>query len=137
MAKSLTTSTILIVDSDVLTTKILGEFLLPDYEVVTSRTAQAAVNAMDQFKIDCVVCEFALRPNNGMELLHEIRSYPEWLHIPLLLIVPWDLAQVGNEQWQRYNVQATIYKTDMNLKDFKAEIDRLTGFGGRLDQGVL
>jgi CheY-like chemotaxis protein len=47
--------------------------------------AQAAVDAADKQLPDVVITELQLPQHSGVEFLHEFRSYPEWLHIPVVI----------------------------------------------------
>jgi len=47
--------------------------------------AQAAVHAADERQPDVVVIELQLPAHNGVEFLHEFRSYPEWQWIPVVV----------------------------------------------------
>jgi len=49
------------------------------------RSAQMAVHAADEQMPDLVLLELQLPQHNGVEFLYEFRSYPEWLHIPIII----------------------------------------------------
>lgn len=48
-------------------------------------TAQQAINAADATMPDVVVLELQLAVHDGVEFLHEFRSYPEWQAIPVIV----------------------------------------------------
>lgn len=47
--------------------------------------AQTAISAADKNKPSLVIVEIALPSHNGIEFLHEFRSYPEWMDIPVVV----------------------------------------------------
>lgn len=63
--------------------------------------AQSAVHAADERMPDVVVLELQMPGHNGVEFLYEFRSYPEWLHIPVVLhtfVSPGELAHAPTLQ---------------------------------------
>jgi CheY-like chemotaxis protein len=76
---------LLIIEPD----RILGDILKNDLEkaghtVVIKRTAQTALDAVDN-QPDLIILEIQLGLHNGIEFLYELRSYPEWQHIPAVV----------------------------------------------------
>lgn len=55
------------------------------FVVKWKRSAQSALDVLDKNDVDVVVLEPQLGTHNGIELLYEIASYPEWKHIPVVL----------------------------------------------------
>jgi CheY-like chemotaxis protein len=53
--------------------------------VAVAAGAQAGIHAADQQRPDVIVLELQLPRHNGIEFLHELRSYPEWQHIPVVV----------------------------------------------------
>ena len=47
--------------------------------------AQTAVDAADKKMPDVVILELQLPQHNGVEFLHEFRSYTEWANIPVVI----------------------------------------------------
>jgi CheY-like chemotaxis protein len=56
------------------------------YEATSVLNGQAAIQAADARTPDVVVCELQLGEHNGIEFLHEFRSYPEWRSIPVVVL---------------------------------------------------
>lgn len=48
-------------------------------------SAQQAIDAADTTKPDVVVLELQLAVHDGVEFLHEFRSYPEWQSTPVIV----------------------------------------------------
>lgn len=55
------------------------------HEVTRKRSAQAALDALESSMPDVIVLEIQLGLHNGIEFLFEIRSYPEWQNIPVVV----------------------------------------------------
>lgn len=80
---------ILLVEPD----KILGSVIKAAFEavgddVVWTRSAQIALDSLDDTlanQPDIIILEIQLGLHNGIEFLYEIRSYPEWQHIPVIV----------------------------------------------------
>ncbi len=74
---------ILIVEPD----KILGAATKTAFEafgckITWKRSAQTALDSLDDKLPDLIILEIQLGLHNGIEFLYEIRSYPEWQKIP-------------------------------------------------------
>jgi len=55
------------------------------HTVACAHDAQGAISASDETQPDIVVLELQMATHNGIEFLHEFRSYPEWQQIPVLV----------------------------------------------------
>ena len=81
-------------------------------------SAQKAINSCDKDKPDLVILELQLGEHNGVEFLYELRSYPEWSKIPVIVLssvpkVDFDTSQV---LWDDLVVAKYYYKPHTNLK---------------------
>ena len=74
------------------------------YQVRTATTAQDGIFAADDQAPDIIILELQLVSHSGIEFLYELRSYPEWQSIPVIVLshVPpaefidsWDLLSTG------------------------------------------
>jgi CheY-like chemotaxis protein len=80
-------------------------------------TAQSAVHAVDDRIPDVVVLELQLAGNNGVEFLYEFRSYPEWVHIPVIVhtfVTAYELSRAATLHSQ-LGVQRILYKPTTTL----------------------
>lgn len=48
-------------------------------------SAEAAIHAADDKTPDAIVLELHLKVHNGIEFLYELRSYPEWQDVPVVV----------------------------------------------------
>lgn len=56
-----------------------------DHQVETFAMAQVAIEAMERYTPDLIIMELQLAEHDGIEFLHELRSYPEWQTIPVIV----------------------------------------------------
>jgi CheY-like chemotaxis protein len=92
---------------------------LAGHETATAATAQAAIDAADQQAPDIVVLELQLPAHDGIEFLHEFRSYPEWQTTPVIVntyIAPQELAGAAQVLAEDLGVCATHYKPQTSLQ---------------------
>lgn len=88
--------------------------------VLPAADAQSAIHAADMHQPDVVVLELQLPLHNGIEFLHEFRSYPEWQPIPVIVntMQPPARLQVGEPALRaQLGVRAVLYKPMSTLAD--------------------
>ena len=77
---------ILILDQDKLYVRsITSQLIKNGYSVDVAFNAQSAIAKIDKVEPDLILCEVLLTGHNGLEFMHELRSYPEWQGIPLIV----------------------------------------------------
>ncbi|HYH74321.1 MAG TPA: response regulator [Candidatus Saccharimonadales bacterium] len=80
--------------------------------------AQEAVDVADDHQPAVVVLELQLGARDGIEFLHEFRSYPEWQGVPVILhtqVTPVALAQFQRVLASDLGVVASLYKPQTSL----------------------
>jgi DNA-binding response OmpR family regulator len=89
------------------------------YHVDIAADAQAGIELADEHAPDVVVLELQLAGHNGVEFLHELRSYTEWQRIPVVIhtLLPLDRLQKYQANWQEFGVSQLCCKTTTNLAD--------------------
>jgi CheY-like chemotaxis protein len=68
------------------------------YSTAYAAAAQDAIDCADHQQPDLVVLELQMTGHDGIEFLHEFRSYPEWRDIPVIVnttLAPTALEPVG------------------------------------------
>src|SRR5688500_605476 len=75
---------IVLIEHDRILARTYQRALTP-HAVIVARSAQAAVSAMDSEVPDLVILELQLGRHNGIELLYELRSYPDWQMVPVVI----------------------------------------------------
>lgn len=56
-----------------------------DINSQTAYSAQSAIAKADKQKPAAVVLELVIAQHNGLEFIHEFRSYADWLDIPIII----------------------------------------------------
>jgi DNA-binding response OmpR family regulator len=79
-------SQILLIEPDIVLANIYTKALTHEgYRVVVAGDAQAAISLADKSKPDLIIMEIQLVSHNGIEFIYELRSYPEWQDIPIII----------------------------------------------------
>ncbi|HSX30745.1 MAG TPA: response regulator [Candidatus Saccharimonadales bacterium] len=90
---------VLLVEPDKIQARLTVEALVRGGHTVDHAvSAQSAVHTADEHMPDVVVLELQLARHNGVEFLYEFRSYPEWLHVPVIaytFVPPRELQQAA------------------------------------------
>ena len=82
------------------------------YSVALKRSAQTALDALDEAVPDLIIIELQLGVHNGIEFLYEVASYPEWQHIPVVVHTINAKAQdeIFATSFEQLKVKAILYK---------------------------
>lgn len=86
---------------------------------------QQAVTAADINKPDVVVLDLFLAGRSGVEFLYELRSYPDWQHLPVLVTGHLPAGQLGDyaEALTQLRVHKYLHKNSTSLQDLLAEVE--------------
>lgn len=80
-------SKILLLESDKILADNLARFLRArGHSVQWAAEPQAAIEAADRRQPDIVVMDLVLGGHSGIEFLYELRSYPEWEDLPVIIL---------------------------------------------------
>ncbi len=104
-------------------------FVAEGYNVAHAITAQTAIDAADAQQPDVVILEIQLTKHNGVEFLHEFRSYPEWIDIPVIVlttITPGRLANMAEPLRRDLGVTAILYKPKTSLEQLLQVVQEQT-----------
>ncbi len=94
------------------------------HSVVHSPEAQGAIAAIDAHAPDVVILEVQLAGHNGVEFLYELRSYPEWQHIPVIVhsfVYP---ERVDKAALGQLGVVVYLYKPATTLERLGIAVER-------------
>ncbi len=96
------------------------------HEVNAASSAQAAILAADAIRPDLVILELQLVEHSGIEFLYELRSYPDWQGIPVLIQSHVPGAEFA-DSWQllkdELGVKEYLYKPRTSLKELIASVN--------------
>lgn len=86
---------------------------------------QAAVTAADIHKPDVVVVDLFLAGRSGIEFLYELRSYPDWQQLPVLITghMPADEIARYHGALSDLRVHKYLPKHSTSLQDLMAEVE--------------
>ena len=101
------------------------------FEVSASATAQDAISKADQSKPDLIILEVAMPKNNGVAFLQELRSYTDWLAVPVIIYshIPLEDTGLAETDWRKQGVVAYLYKPTNTLGDLLHNIqDKLNNY---------
>lgn len=94
--------------------------------VSVARGAQQAINAAEDLVPDVVVLELQLAGHNGIEFLHEFRSYGEWQSTPVIIntfATPGLLADAEEALRRNFGVKAVLYKPRTSLQQLISAVN--------------
>jgi CheY-like chemotaxis protein len=86
--------------------------------VAQAHSAQSALAACEKQTPDIIVLELQLQGHSGLEFLQELRTYPEWNDIPVLLhtFVPQGNLTNFEQAFKSYGIVDYAYKPETSLK---------------------
>lgn len=106
--------------------------MLAGHAVQAVPGAQEAVHAADDTTPDIVVMELQLPSHNGIEFLHEFRSYPEWQQVPVVVNTALHLSRLQQMRpalQDELGVVEILYKPTASLADICHAVQVWTGTG--------
>ncbi len=120
---------ILLIEPD----RILGEATknaleAAGHKVAWKRSAQTALDSLDDAVPDLIVLELQLGVHNGVEFLYEVASYPEWGHIPVIVHTINSKAQdeIFAQSFAQLKVQAVLYKPRTSTAQLLTAVGHVT-----------
>lgn len=117
---------VLLVDTDTQMRAIYTEYLgLHGYETNFAASAQQAILACEEATPAVILLDLQLVGHSGVEFIYELRSYPEWQHIPVLLHTAVPLRElVGfGAVWKTLGIREYLYKPETSLRRLHQSID--------------
>lgn len=117
---------ILLLEPDYQLAEIYQQALeLDGHAVAHCATAQSAIHLTDERQPELIVIELQLVEHSGIEFLYELRSYPDWQNIPVLVqtqVPPGEFA----DNWQLFkeqlNIAGFLYKPQTSLAALRAAV---------------
>jgi DNA-binding response OmpR family regulator len=118
---------LLVLEPDVRLAALYAEMLRSrQHQVATAVTAQDAILAADAVTPDLVLLELQLTAHSGIEFLYELRSYPDWRRVPVIIISNVPPAEFANSRQLlhgRLGVVAYHYKPRTSLQVLLHAVD--------------
>lgn len=92
---------ILIVEDDLIVRSIYRrKFEMSGYKVETAEEGSAALNLMPTFKPDLVQVDIMLPGIDGVEVIRQIRSWPDFKGLPILVLSSFYRPDLAKEAWK-------------------------------------
>lgn len=110
---------VLIIDADKsLRSQTIYAFEKYDFTVNQATSAQTAIASCEDHRPDVIVLELQLRGHSGVEFIHELRSYPEWQDIPVVLytLVPWANIERFAKSFESLGILGYAYKPETSYQ---------------------
>jgi CheY-like chemotaxis protein len=97
------------------------------HQVTVAPDAQAAIGHFDGTQIDLIVLDLLLPGAGGVQLLHELRSYPDTAAIPVIIHSALDpqAQQIDEKSWRAYGVVAYVYKVASRPHDLLRTVNHI------------
>lgn len=89
------------------------------FSTCKAQTAQEAVHMADRYSPKIIILELIIPSHNGLEFIHEYRSYPEWLDTPIIIyshIAPSELG-MDEKMLKEMGITAHFYKPTATLSE--------------------
>lgn len=120
---------VLLIEPDISLADIYARMMPKAVTCSHVRQAQEAIDVLDgEQTVDVVITDIhRTGSNNGVEILHEIRSYEDWLDVPILVISDIPPERLNHVDWQRYGVQGFIRKHLLTPQLMQRQINACLG----------
>lgn len=107
--------------------RVCDYFRRSDHKIRAFADPQKAIMAADKQPPDIVITEMMLAGRTGAEFLYELRSYPEWQSIPVIVAGRLSAEEIIPYQktFGQLNVTAYVYKPAMSLAGLMAEANKI------------
>lgn len=110
----------LIIDSDKILSSVYKTYLEYFGHVVDlADDGQVAIDLIDKAKPDIILLEIQLKKHSGFEFLYELRSYPEWNEIPVILCTLLNKSELSLSlvHLEHFGVVDILYKPTLRLNE--------------------
>lgn len=101
---------------------------LAGHSVVTAHDAETAIHELDNLQtVGAVIMELQLISHDGIEFLYELRSYPEWQHIPVIVqsLVPHRALKTNQRVFDTLGIKHYFYKPFTTLQELTRVVNSL------------
>lgn len=95
------------------------------HDILHTYNAQEAVHIVDRRTPDVIILEMQLKRNNGVEFLYELRSYPEWVNVPVILLSAVPDLSLTPDLMAQLGIKVHLYKPQTTMQNLIRTIDRL------------
>lgn len=96
------------------------------YIVTHCKEASQAISSLDTSDIDLVILEVQIALHNGIEFLYELRSYPDWQNIPVIInsVIPKQILEQNKLLQKQLSIAEILYKPTTKLHMLLSSVKR-------------
>jgi DNA-binding response OmpR family regulator len=89
-----------------------------------NRDMQAAVESVDEYQPEIIIMDLATGGHGGVEFLYELRSYPEWQNLPVIIYSSTPPAELQNltKAQKELNITDFYYKPATSLTELAGAV---------------
>jgi chemosensory pili system protein ChpA (sensor histidine kinase/response regulator) len=119
---------VLLIEPDIVLARLYASILSDKgFQVTVVNEAQLAITTIDEQCPDVILLELQLPHHNGVEFLYELRSYPEWKTIPVIVLADMTPDKtVSANAWRHLGVSAYYYKPASTLSALVTLVQGMT-----------
>lgn len=98
------------------------------HKVIWAPDAQSAISRVDELTPDLIISDLLLAGRSGIEFLYELRSYPEWQAVPVILLssLPQTEVDLHGSGFLQLNIAKYFYKPHTSLAQLVQAARELT-----------
>jgi DNA-binding response OmpR family regulator len=121
-------SNIILLETDRQLAKYTADYLKQQgHKTEVYSDPQSAISSADKHCPDCVVLSLLLAGRSGIEFLYELRSYPEWQKIPVIVTGKLSAEELNDYTpvFNQLGVTRYLHKSTTSLTDLAVAIQGL------------
>ena len=117
--------TILIIDDEIVSRYTIESSLDSEaYTLVSAENGEQALEKIEVIKPDIVLLDVMMPGMNGFEVCRRLRAYPEFAHLPIIMVTAWD-DPIARARCLEMGATEVICKP-LNHKDLIAIVSQFT-----------
>lgn len=105
------------------------------HHVVVAGTAQTALDVLENKPINVIVLDILLPKHNGLNILHELRTYDDWRILPVIILSSLSAEDIGIKQTHLRELGVTQYLLKSQTKPHQL-VQAVAGAGERRNAHV-
>ena len=117
-------ATVLLIESDKVVASNLKSLLAAaGHQMHWEVELQSALDTVESTKPQAIILDLMLAGRSGAEFLHELRSYPDWEDLPVILYSSADAVSL--DSLQHLNIVAYYPKNTTSLGELVVSLDHI------------
>ncbi|HEX5797033.1 MAG TPA: response regulator [Candidatus Saccharimonadales bacterium] len=119
------TDVLIIEPSADLASVLTAAFERKGLRAASAHTAQEGIAMADKRPPRMIVMELIMPNHNGVEFIHEFRSYPEWMRVPIIIyshLAPGEL-DLPPHKLEEIGIRGHFYKPNTSLAELVGAVE--------------